>query len=389
MKKIILVIVFVIITGLAVRGFRGPAPGDVEPVAAVPASSRLSELLGADADAGFPLALEPRPFRFPADHGPHPEFRNEWWYATGNLDADGGRRFGFELTLFRFSLTPDARPDPSAWRTNQVYVGHLALTDVVAGEFHVAVRYSRGALGLAGAEAAPPRVWLEDWVMAALPDQDADREPPWRLTARDERLGIDLTLTPRKAPVANGEDGLSRKSSEPGNASYYYSLTRLAVTGAVEVDGSSHAVTGQAWLDREWGSSALARNQLGWDWFALQLDDETELMFYQLRLDDGARDPMSAGTWVTSDGVAHALGADDVTLEVLDQWDSPQGGRYPIRWRLVVPGIGLDVRIWPVLDAQELVTNVRYWEGAVDVEGTRGDNEVAGRGYVELTGYAD
>jgi predicted secreted hydrolase len=354
-----------------------------------PGSSRLSELLGGARDAGFPLVLEPREFRFPSDHGPHPEYRNEWWYATGNLDGDDGRRFGFELTLFRFALSASPPEDASAWRSNQVYIGHLALTDVDTGSFRVAQRYSRGALGLAGATADPVRVWLEDWEMSVPPSGDGAAAMPWHIRAAGDDFGLDLTLAPAKDPVLNGRDGLSQKSAEPGNASYYYSLTRLDAVGTVAAGGMSRAVSGSAWIDREWGSSALARNQQGWDWFALQLEDGTELMYYQLRLDDGSIDAMSSGTWVLEDGRSRRLEAGDVILEVLDHWDSPAGGRYPMGWRLAVPGIALDVRIRPVLESQELVTNVRYWEGAVDVDGSRGDNRVRGRGYVELTGYAD
>jgi predicted secreted hydrolase len=344
--------------------------------------SQLAVLLGSDADPGFMRALEPRRFSFPADHGAHPAFRNEWWYVTGNLDSDDDRRFGFELTFFRFALTPESGPDDSSWRSSQVYIAHLALTDVSSGRFHVAERFSRGAAGLAGAEAEPFRVWIDDWHITALADGR------WRLQAGDDLVTLDLELTAQKAPVLNGIDGLSQKSGEPGNASYYYSITRLAATGDIRVVADDFTVRGLAWLDREWSSSALADNQQGWDWFALQLSDGSDLMFYQLRGKDGSKDIHSAGTWTGADGAAEHLRRDDVRIEVLDTWTSPQGGDYPARWRVTLPARDIDLHVTPVMADQELFTTVRYWEGAVDVKGTRKGEPLGGRGYVELTGYA-
>lgn len=368
---------------------------------AAPASSRLSELLSADAGEGYALALEPREFSFPRDHGPHPEYRNEWWYVTGNLDGAGGERFGFELTFFRFALAPSspAVEDPSSWRTRQVYIGHFAITDAERGEFHVADRYARGALGLAGAEAAPFRVWLEDWFIkqvgqgTGLAESDraegAAQSDTWLLHAAFDDLALTLSLDPLKPPVLNGADGLSQKSSEPGNASYYYSLPRLEAAGTLAIPGGVYDVTGLAWMDREWGSSALASDQAGWDWFALQFDDGSELMFYDLRRLDGSRDPHSAGTWIPADGAPAHLGADEVAITVRDTWASPRGGTYPAAWTLEIAALDLVVDVDPVMQAQELATTVRYWEGAVDAVGERAGNEVSGRGYVELTGYAD
>lgn len=347
-------------------------------------SDGLAGLLRADRDLPYARALAPRPFAFPADHGPHPEYRNEWWYVTGNLDSDGGRRFGFELTIFRFSLDPAVPVSDSSWATNQVYIAHFAVTDADGRRFYAAERYSRGAAGLAGAEADPFRVWIDDWQIAATANSTR-----WRLKADDADFAVDLELESLKAPVLNGENGLSQKSAEAGNASYYYSMTRLATRGSLRVDDERFDVAGLSWLDREWSSSALGRDQQGWDWFALQLSDDSELMFYQLRRDDGSRDVYSGGTWTAADGVARRLGADDVDIEVMDTWQSPNGGVYPSGWRLAIESLGLTLTIDPVLDDQELLTLVRYWEGAVDVRGTRSGRALTGRGYVELTGYAE
>jgi predicted secreted hydrolase len=366
-----LLLVLLLLTGVA-------ASAETEP------PSQLAELLGGNADPDFTRALGPREFTFPADHGPHPDYRNEWWYLTGNLDSDTGRRFGFELTVFRFALAPTKPASSSDWRTNQVYIAHLAVTDADDGGFHVAQRYSRGALGLAGAETEPFRVWVDDWRIVA--GAAGDR---WQFEAGDEGFGITLAVTPVKSPVLNGNDGLSQKSADPGNASYYYSITRLETDGVIRIGQREYTVSGQSWLDREWSTSALASNQVGWDWFALQLDDGSELMFYQLRKTDGSADPASAGTFVDADGVASHLDTHEVEIEVLGTWISPEGGTYPARWRLRARQLGLEVTVTPVIANQELFTTVRYWEGAVDVEGKRVGTPVSGRGYVELTGYAD
>lgn len=356
-----------------------------------------SGVLPAVADRGFEQAAAPYAFAFPRDHGPHPEFRQEWWYVTGNLDAADGERFGFELTFFRFALAPaappadsvsaapaEARPATSAWRTRQVYLAHFAITDVAAKRFRYAQKLARDALGLAGAEGEPLRVWIDDWTLAAAGGAGAD----WKLAAAQQDYALELELHPLTPPVLNGEAGLSRKSDEPGSASYYYSIPRIAVHGTLSRQGRPLAVKGLAWLDREWGSGGLGRGEAGWDWFALQLDDGTALMFYALRTGDGSRNPHSAGTWVESSGAAHGLASAAVDIEVTDHWTSADGVRYPAGWRIRVPSLALDVAVRPVLADQELRTTPRYFEGAVDVSGARAGRPLGGRGYVELVGYA-
>jgi predicted secreted hydrolase len=359
--------------------------------AAAPVSD-LNVIRGAGATDGFDRAVVPRTFEFPRDHGPHPWFRHEWWYVTGNLDTAGGERFGFELTIFRVGLIPPAvggaaalgTADVSAWHTRQVYAAHFAITDVARGKFAFADKYSRDALGLAGARAEPFRVWLEDWALGS-PTSGA----PWTIHARGQGYELTLDAQVLGQPVLNGDHGLSRKSAEPGAASYYYSIPRIAVQGAVTRDGISSDVHGLAWLDREWGSGSLGAREQGWDWFALQLQDGSALMFYSLRNHDGTRDPNSAGTWVDASGHAQSLSSDQVTIDVSDHWISPRGGRYPARWRVRVPAAGLDVEVRPVLADQELGTRPRYWEGAVDFRGTRDGHGAEGRGYVELVGYGE
>jgi len=349
--------------------------------------SELSALLNAESDVGFAMATDQRTFVFPRDHGPHPEYRNEWWYMTGNLDATDGRRFGFELTFFRFALAPKLPEPDSAWRTNQVYIAHLAVTDADGQRFFISERFSRGALGLAGAQANPLRVWIDDWEIAAT-DADAETEN-WRLQASDDDFALSLQLVAEKAPVLNGVNGLSQKSAEVGNASYYYSITRWQTDGQVRLGNDEFTVSGLSWLDREWSSSALASDQQGWDWFALQLSDGSELMFYKLRKTDGSQDVFSGGTWITSDGSSRHISPDKISISVTKTWSSPEGGIYPSSWEIRFPASGLMLEVVPVMDDQELFTTVRYWEGAVDVSGARDGVDVTGRGYVELTGYAD
>ncbi|MEA2693401.1 MAG: hypothetical protein QOJ16_2788 [Acidobacteriota bacterium] len=342
----------------------------------------VAESLRGTGPEGFAQALTPRAFHFPEDHGPHPEFRTEWWYYTGNLATAEGRRFGFQLTFFRNALSPHPPERASRWATNQVYLAHFTLTDVEAGRFRSFERLERGAVGLAGAQASPFRVWLGDWASAG--PEGRETATPIRLTASDGGTAIDLTLQAGKPPVLEGDHGLSRKGTEPGQASYYYSLPRMPAAGTVRSGGTSYAVSGLAWMDREWSTSSLSPDQVGWDWFSLQLADGRELMLYRLRRKDGSADPASSGTLIAADGSSRPLGSTDVKLDTAGAWTSPRSGaRYPARFHLRLPALGLDLDVRPLLADQELDTSFRYWEGAVAVTGT-----VAGSGYVELTGYA-
>lgn len=371
-----LLAVGIVALGLVHLGRRPPS----QPAPAI----AVDAALGNADSAGFARAYAPRPFEFPADHGPHPAFRNEWWYVTGNLADATGRPFGYQLTLFRIALSPELPATDSAWRSNQVYMGHFALTDVVGARHYGFERFSRSALGLAGAQATPFRVWLEDWELASA-------EPalfPLRLRAQQGDLALDVTLNNLKPLVAQGDRGLSQKSAEPGNASYYYSYTRLPTQGTVRIAGQTFAVNGASWLDREWSTSALGPDQSGWDWFALQLDDGREVMLYRLRRRDGGVDPFSSGTLVEANGQVQRLRWNEMVLQPLGEWRSPSSGdRYPARWRLRIPAAQLDLTVTPKVADQELRLSVRYWEGAVQVAGRAGQREIGGQGYLEMTRY--
>ena len=349
----------------------------------------VAALMGAAPPEGFAQAIEPREFRFPTDHGPHAEFRTEWWYGTGNLEDPNGRRYGYQLTLFRNALNPadevlDTRPE--AFATREAWMGHLALSDPQAGRFHAFERFARGAAGLAGAEQRDglTEVWLEDWRI----EIEGAESPRLSLSARDSGFGLDLALEAIKPLVLQGDNGLSIKGPQTGDASYYYSLTRLEGTGTLRLGGDPIPVTGRGWFDREWSTSALGADQVGWDWFALQLDDGRDLMAYSMRLAGGGTDRTSHGLLVAADGSSRHLSADDFEIEVAKRWTSPRSGAdYPTAWTLRLPAEQLELTVEAAQPDQELPVSVRYWEGAVDVSGTSKSTQVAGRGYVELTGY--
>ena len=345
-----------------------------------PPTLSVAEQLGNQPAEGFARAEAPRAFVFPADHGPHRAYRNEWWYFTGNLDAADGRRFGYQATLFRIALDADPPARDSKWATSEAWMAHLALSDGATGTHRGVERFARGAAGLAGATVEPLRVWLEDWTLSS-----ADGGATWKLDAAADDFRLDLTLRADRPVVLQGDGGLSQKSTEPGNASYYYSVPRLVTTGTVTIDGKAHAVTGQSWLDREWSTSALGADQAGWDWFALQLADGRDLMYYRLRRKDGRVDAMSRGSLVGADGQRVELGA-DLPLTPVRWWTAPDGRRFPVEWDLALPGETRTLRVAAVFDDQYMTLAVRYWEGMVDVR-DRATGETLGRGYLEMTGY--
>lgn len=336
---------------------------------------------------GFSQADGPREFSFPADYGPHPDFQTEWWYYTGNLTSASGRRFGYQLTFFRRALIPPPErvERASEWAADQVYMAHFALTDVEEKRHRAFERFSRAAVGLAGAEVPPYRVWVEDWEVA----QVADDPGVVRMQASVEGLAIDLRLVDRKGPILQGIEGYSQKGPGSGSASYYYSQPRLETSGTVRIDGDRYVVSGWSWMDHEFSTSALSSEQVGWDWFALRLDDGTDLMVFQIRRDDGTVDPFSSGSLINPDGTTRHLIRDAFEVEVGDTWRSPRSGaRYPIRWAVRVPDADLELQVEPHVKDQELDLSYTYWEGAVSFTGEHEGKAVAGDGYVEMTGYA-
>ena len=350
-----------------------------------PGTAPGQEAGGAVTSDGWRQAGPGYDWQFPRDHGSHPEYRIEWWYYTGNLASDRGRRFGYQVTFFRVGVNP-APENPSRWAVRDLFMAHLALTDLQTGRHLVGERLDRGGLGWAGARPGTLDVWNGDW-RASL---DGGRH---RLEAVDGSFGVELGLEPGKGTTRHGDNGLSRKGPSAGNASQYYSMTRMPTTGRVRLDGAWVDVTGASWMDHEFGTTFLEPGQVGWDWFSLQLDDGADLMVFQLRRADGRPDEHSAGTWVDGDGVATPLDRDGVRLVPGRRWASPaSGAAYPVEWRVELPGRQASFDVAAAVDAQELdtgaSTGVTYWEGAVTVTGRVGDRSVRGRGYLEMTGYS-
>jgi predicted secreted hydrolase len=360
---------------LAIAGFNALQPE-------YPTSSLIAQV---ETPVGFQRAEDPREWHFPEDFGPHPDYQTEWWYYTGNLESEEGRRFGYQLTIFRRALLPevDRVERESDWATDQIYMGHFAISDFSAGEHYAFERFSRGAAGLAGAQSEPYQVWLEDWQIGQLEDGR------YQLTAEQEGIALDLMMEDLKSPILHGDQGYSQKGPGSGNASYYYSQTRLSTSGTVTTRDGSYQVSGFSWKDHEFSTSALSEGQVGWDWFSIQLNDGSELMVFQIRRDDGSIDPYSSGTWISPDGEAITVSKDEFVIQVEDTWRSPNsGGEYPSQWRLEIPGQDLQLEIKPYMADQEMNVSYNYWEGAVQIEGTSGGIEIAGSGYVEMTGYA-
>ena len=351
-----------------------------------PAHATLSvrAAMSVEESAGYLRADGPHEFSFPADHAAHDGFKTEWWYFTGNLETTAGRRFGYQLTFFRSALTPRRVERASTFAAEHVWMAHFALSDIEGQHFHSFERFARESGGIAGATMLPVSVWLRDWrcdfSAAGL---------PLRVVAVQDGISIDLSLDSKKAPVLQGENGLSRKNARAGNASYYYSLTRLETSGWIRLGGSKFDVRGTSWMDREWMTSELESEQIGWEWFALQLDDGSELTWYRLRRKDGSDDPFNAGSFVDKVGSRMPLRAKDVDIVEDKSWTSPRTKAvYPAHWLLRIQSLGVDLEVTPALADQELDSSFKYWEGAVDVSGTRAGRKLQGRGYVELVGYA-
>jgi predicted secreted hydrolase len=325
-------------------------------------------------------ALPGHRFEFPRDHFNHPDFRTEWWYYTGNLRTAGGRRYGFELVFFRQGQRRGASTNASAWRVDDLFLAHLALTDIDGGRFRYFERLNRAGPGVAGVSLDDGRIWNGNW--QAVWDKASGAQT---LTALAEGVRFTLRLTPRTPPVINGENGISQKAAGAGKASYYVSLPLLRVEGSL--NGS--AVSGTAWMDHEWFTHQLENDQQGWDWFSIQLGGTApaEVMLFELRRTDGSLDPYSSGTYIGPDGRATHLRRDDFRLEPEAFWSSPRTHvRYPVAWRVAVPKLGLALQCRAAIPNQELVgenaASPTYWEGAVTYTGS-----ASGVGYLEMTGY--
>ena len=342
----------------------------------------------------YQLALPGRKLAFPASHYSHPDFKTEWWYYTGQLESESGKRYGYQVTFFRFGLR-DRQKETAAPSFSDLYMAHFALSDIAGKKLRFRERINRGIAGKAGvrgygdkAGAATDRylVWNEDWKVTG-----DERHHAIQVNERGTQLR--LSLNSLKAPVLHGLNGLSQKGQGEGRASYYYSLTRMQTDGELTISGKKEKVRGFTWMDHEFGSNQLGDDQVGWDWFSIQLDNNSELMLYLMRRKDGSVDPYSSGTLVNADGTTKHLALKDFQVEVLERWRSPKsGGNYPMKWQVTIPGEEIELDITPAFPEQELITNrstrVTYWEGAAQIRGKVRGQAVNGNGYVEMTGYA-
>ncbi len=378
LRKVVPVLLIVSLTFFFIAATKSFVAGETS----IPTTETLSP-------GGVP-ALPGYVYAFPRDHGSHNQFGLEWWYFTGHLFSESGRQFGYELTFFRKAMNnARVQDNPSRWAIEHLYFAHLALTDVESQSFSFAERLSRNGLGKAGANAGQMNVWIDQWsVHSVTPNHQV-----LALKADDTNFGLDLILTLEKSPVIHGNEGVSRKGAREGQASHYYSLTRLGTKGKIILGKESIQVTGLSWMDHEFGSGELGDDQVGWDWFSLQFNTNMELMVYLLRKKDGSSDPASSGTIIFPDGQAQHLSLHEIGVETRGHWTSPHtAAKYPAQWVVNVPSVQLSVQIVPFVADQELRTSkstqVTYWEGAAEVKGQFQGNPIQGKAYVELTGYS-
>jgi predicted secreted hydrolase len=334
----------------------------------------------------YQSALPGRKLSFPADHYAHRDFKTEWWYYTGHLETASGKRYGYQVTFFRFGLRDRQKEAKEQPLFTELYMAHFALSDIAAKKFSFRERINRSRGDKAGAATDRFLVWNEDWKV------EGD-EKNHAIQVNDRGTQLRLQLRSLKAPVLHGQNGLSQKGEGEGRASYYYSLTRMQTDGELTIHGKKEQVRGLTWMDHEFGSNQLREDQVGWDWFSIQLDNQTEVMLYLMRRKDGSVDPYSSGTLVSANGASKHLGLKDFQVGVSERWKSPKSGaNYPMKWQVTIPGDEIELEITPAFPEQELITNrstrVTYWEGAAQIRAKVRGQRVNGNGYVEMTGYA-
>lgn len=340
------------------------------------------------------LALPGYHYQFPRDHFSHPDYGTEWWYYTGNLRASNGHRFGFELTFFRRAVDLPKQVTVSSdttWRPNQIYLAHLALSDIDGSEFYHTQRLNRAGPGLAGVDVAQGRYWNGNWQVRWLSLATGEQE----LQAVCRRFTLRLDLKPEKPLVIHGKDGVSQKAPERGRASHYISFTRIRATGQLQWNGRAQPLSGLAWMDHEFFTGQLDQSESGWDWVSIQLDNNEELMLYRIRKKSQQESPYLSGTYVDAQDNSHFLDGSQFSLDPgTVTWQSPDSGsRYPIAWKIRVPSLDLELSEQTSLKNQELFTpdgvSPPYWEGAVTYTGTMRSEPVKGVGYLEMTGYKE
>lgn len=330
----------------------------------------------------YQSALPGYTYQFPRDHFNHPAYQTEWWYYTGNVTAEDGHRFGFELTFFRQGVS--RAPSSSAWFVRDLWMAHLALSDLSGGRFYHAERLNRSGPGLAGVDESQGLIWNGNWHTRIESNHHY-------LQGGTGQFEVELDLSAAKRPVVQGQNGVSQKAEGVGHASHYISLTRLLTSGTIVLEGKKYAVKGTSWMDHEFFTGSMAANEVGWDWVSIQLDDQRELMLYRLRHKDGSIDPYSSGSIVDQQGRMQFLSSSEFQMVPAGAtWSSPETkGVYPVEWRITIARMGLQMVIRTPLRTQELTSRFgpSYWEGAIDVTGRQGSQPLHGVGYLEMTGY--
>ncbi len=331
----------------------------------------------------YKSALPGYKFEFPRDYFNHEDYQTEWWYYTGNLRAPDGHRFGYELTFFRQGVSRDDKPGP--WFVKDLWMAHLALSDVTGQRFYHEERLNRAGPGMAGVDEKAGLVWNGNW-QARIGDRGEE------LRGVGAKFGIGLKVAAAKAPLIQGQNGVSQKAEGDGHASHYFSLTRLITTGSIDLDGKAYQVEGTSWMDHEFFTGSMSADETGWDWLSVQLEDGSDLMLYRLRHRDGSIDPYSSGSYVSTQGKSEFVTAKDFAMmPVGDNWTSAQTkASYPERWHVSIARIGIEFDVTTPLRDQELVGGYgpSYWEGVVEIDGKRDGVAVRGVGYLEMTGYA-
>jgi predicted secreted hydrolase len=323
---------------------------------------------------GFAPVTPGKTFSFPADHGPHPDFRIEWWYVTANLVDSAGAAHGAQWTLFRLASRPGAQQE--GWANQQIWMGHAAVTRADTHRYSEA--FARGGVGQAGVEAKPFRAWIDSWEMRGT-DQTRDAAiAPLELHASGTDFSYALHLDADRALVLQGDAGYSKKS-ERGQASYYFSQPYFKVSGRITIDDRPAEVTGLAWMDREWSSQPLASDQTGWDWFSLHLTSGEKLMLYRLRQQDGHNNLF--GNWIEPDGRSIEIASTDNRMTPTTLTDVA-GRKLPTGWRIIIPAHGLRIETVPLNPNSWMGTSFPYWEGPIRFGGSH-----SGIGYLEMTGY--
>jgi predicted secreted hydrolase len=329
--------------------------------------------LGKDPE-GFAPVVPGRIFSFPADHGPHPDFRIEWWYLTANLADSTGAAFGVQWTLFRQATQPGVQAE--GWANQQLWMAHAAVTR--ADTHRTSEKFARGGVGQAGVETGPFGAWIDSWEMRGDEAMRADTIAPLELTASATDFAYALRLDADRPLVLQGEAGYSRKS-EREQASYYYSQPNFRATGRITIDDKAVAVTGFAWMDREWSSQPLASDQTGWDWLSLHLDSGEKLMLYRLRQTDGHH--YASANWILPDGKTRQVASADITMTP-KTWTEIEGRNIPTTWDIAIPSLALAIECVPLNPRSWMGTSFRYWEGPINFKGSH-----TGVGYLEMTGY--